>query len=150
MTSAITNWDYFELYPLTRLARGRWMRLFVERPDGDWNFHPRGFGEPGYRVNDVGRVRLERISVWVRTPFEWSLVIAGCLAVYGPYRYPWLALGLAVLLWIVFRSLSIRRQAFDLLSRSTEMTKPLSAAQRQRRNMDEWSATPRTGKIWTV
>lgn len=154
MKSAITNWDYFELYPLTRLARGHWMRLFIERPDGDWNFHPRGFGEPGYRVNGAERVRLQRTSFWVRTPFEYLLVLTGIIFSFqdfSSYSFQCLRIttSLAALAYFAWVGWTGRHDALEMLARSPEVVKPLSIFERQRRNVGEWCATPSTAKFCT-
>src|SRR5437899_1457052 len=51
--------DYFDFGgPFSSGLRGLATQLFRDRSAGDWDYFPRGFGEPCYRVNTTMRQRI--------------------------------------------------------------------------------------------
>src|SRR5204863_7683091 len=91
------DWDYFEIRPVLQAAWQRsWCQfllpdfnvsglirqVFRERSDGKWDYFPRGFGQPGYRVDLAMRERISnalhghgRPTRWVFIPFIALLVL---------------------------------------------------------------------------
>src|SRR5207248_8774075 len=51
--------DYIDFgRPFPSGFRGLAAQFFRDRSDGDWDYFPRGFGEPGYRVNATMRQKI--------------------------------------------------------------------------------------------
>jgi hypothetical protein len=122
------------------------------REDGNWDYFPRGFGQPGYLVDPAMRGRLEvewmRLAGqrrWVIIPF----VLAVLLFRTSFLRYPELSLALISAVfgfsWVL-KALHRDRIA-AILFESPERITELSSGERRQRNIELWHSTSRSGRL---
>ena len=66
--------DYIDFgRPFPSGFRGLAAQFFRDRSDGDWDYFPRGFGEPGYRVNATMRQKILDQASFVGRYIRWTV-----------------------------------------------------------------------------
>jgi hypothetical protein len=141
------DWDYFDIIRslCQRSSRDRQVpSLCRERTDEGWDCFPRGFGEPGFRIDQA---ILERLGSMQPKPKPWywftPLLFVGIEFLRQPeVIYHATLFGLAAGLFVspVVRLLQ-RQRLHIILHESRESVRELSSAERQSRNIRIWRQT---------
>jgi hypothetical protein len=118
--------------------RGQLDRLFLQREDGDWDYYPRGFAKPGYRVDAAVRQKLLAEPVFPRHGF--LVVVPTLVGTWFSHSFEnKLLFAIAAgLLPAILHQVYRRGRLRITLSESRERVPALSKVEQRRRKVENW------------